>query len=368
MKRLFGLFLLLYSVTRILCSRNTVAIAVSQVIRDFYVKNSEDFDLFVFGSETEKFKNLVNDVVKVTKGLSPCKMIEVKHDEGRIDVRQSAIILFDNVTSYTEFHSRVDLISTSPRKFNFLVYIDDWPILQLDNLEKQNILVFSQESFIFNSNGSISLWTYSRFHQPDCKQYKKDLLNKFSNTRRKWWKNTFFIEKFDNFNGCDLVIGIPFPEQPFFSCDFTENETEELMLIKCWGSGVKLIEYFGESLNFTFKFNPMTKTPTGNQVYDSSLITDVFVQAQRLRLQSYNSSLVATHPFTTCEVFIVVSREVTYTQFEKLFLPFEIEVWNWLIASTLIGVLTILIVKFAPRNVQRFVFGTYISTPMLNFM
>lgn len=262
MKRIVGLFLLLYAVTLILCSRNIVAVAVSQVVRDFYLKNSEDFDSLVLGSEAEKFKALVNDVVKVTKELSPYKIIEVKHDEGRIDVRQSDILLFENVTSYDEFHSRVDLTTTSPRKFYFLVYIDDFFILQPDKLEKQNLLVFSQESFIFNSNGSISMWTYSRFHQPDGRHYKKELLNEFLNSRKKWNKNTFFIEKFNNFIGCELIIGIPDPAVPYFSCDFAEDETETEELIKCWGSGVKLIEYFGESLNFTVNFNPVTATST----------------------------------------------------------------------------------------------------------
>lgn len=56
-----------YSVPQIFCVKSFISIALSQIIRDFYGKNSENFDFILFGSETRKLKDLVRDVVQSTK-------------------------------------------------------------------------------------------------------------------------------------------------------------------------------------------------------------------------------------------------------------------------------------------------------------
>lgn len=362
MTRLLRLFILLYSVTQSLCNKSFIPIAVSQIIRDFYLKNSENFDFILIGAESRKLKDLVNDVVNVTSGVSPYKLIVMERNGKRIELRQSAIMFFDNVDSYNEFHSRATLMNNSPRKFDFLIYINDLRNPQEISESQEWPLMLSLEGLIQeSSDGSINLWTYSKFHQPDCGQWRVELLNKFSQSKKKWLKKDFFVEKFVNLNSCELVVDTKISNQPYSKCDLNEKGK----LDKCWGTGVLINEEIGRQLNYTSWHNPSTN----REIYNATVINDHFIEITSLRLQQcIETKTIAIHPFTTREVFILISRDSLYTQFEKLFLPFEIEVWIWLIATMSIGVLTILVVKLAPLTFQKFVFGTHVNTPLLNFM
>jgi hypothetical protein len=50
-------------------------------------------------------------------------------------------------------------------------------------------------------------------------------------------------------------------------------------------------------------------------------------------------------------------------------LPFEIELWCWLIGTlVLLVAVAAVIQRFTPEFVQKFVFGSRVNTPILNMM
>jgi hypothetical protein len=73
-------------------------------------------------------------------------------------------------------------------------------------------------------------------------------------------------------------------------------------------------------------------------------------------------------PMIDAEYFIVVSRSSSFSGFEKVFLPFEHDVWVCLTVTMAIGALTIFILKMASKKVQDFFFGSKVTTPFLCFM
>jgi hypothetical protein len=64
-------------------------------------------------------------------------------------------------------------------------------------------------------------------------------------------------------------------------------------------------------------------------------------------------------------VFIIPEGDL-YKPFEILFLPFDFMTWILIIVTFLIGVITILIIKMMSKNVQDFVFGSNVKTPITN--
>jgi hypothetical protein len=78
--------------------------------------------------------------------------------------------------------------------------------------------------------------------------------------------------------------------------------------------------------------------------------------------------------FTTSFTFLVtdyvflVSRSPLYSFFEKALLPFDQEVWHWLIGFLAAGLLVIVIVSFMSQKIRNFVFGLGIRAPMLNLV
>jgi hypothetical protein len=70
----------------------------------------------------------------------------------------------------------------------------------------------------------------------------------------------------------------------------------------------------------------------------------------------------------TFDHVFLVTKPAPYTYFEKALLPFDDEVWFWLIGYLTVGVIVIVVVSFASRTVQRFVFGLRVKAPMLNLV
>jgi hypothetical protein len=63
-----------------------------------------------------------------------------------------------------------------------------------------------------------------------------------------------------------------------------------------------------------------------------------------------------------------VSRSAPYSFLEKALMPFDSEIWYWLVGFVAIGILVIVVVTFMSQKVQNFIFGLRVRAPMLNLM
>ena len=109
--------------------------------------------------------------------------------------------------------------------------------------------------------------------------------------------------------------------------------------------------------------------------YDILVYASCMRQVEALFKNGYLYNAFATfspgfclHPFSTIDVIFLVSQPALYTQFEKIFLPFQIEVWIWLMVSLAIGVLVIFLLNFTSKHTQKFIFGLRVNTPALNLL
>jgi hypothetical protein len=71
---------------------------------------------------------------------------------------------------------------------------------------------------------------------------------------------------------------------------------------------------------------------------------------------------------TVSDQMFVVSRFEPYTMGEKALMPFDAEVWYWLIGFVGFGVVVILVVSFMRRPIRDFIFGRNVRAPLLNLM
>jgi hypothetical protein len=100
---------------------------------------------------------------------------------------------------------------------------------------------------------------------------------------------------------------------------------------------------------------------------DETRVDDFEIHLNSLRyLQMHFKGYIMTAPVTAMDEIILISRSAPYTQFDKIFMPFEIEVWHWLIGTLTFFVVAICILKLTPKFVQEFVFGSRVWTPLLN--
>lgn len=226
---------------------------------------------------------------------------------------------------------------------------------------------FLSENFLVrHDDASLRLITFAQFQEPNCRDWKEIELNNFNPQTRQWQTDEFSLRKFDNLNGCALlvnsvVVGAEVAHQ------FDHNQRR----VKPCGKGIDLNDIISESLNFKSLYNlAFINQFTLKPMWDDASIKADFKISVHLtrRITALGIQGVVTQPFTMDREIILIPPDELYTQFEKLFLPFEEEVWFWLIVTMTTAVITIIVVGYAPAKVRKFVFGSNVNTPMLNLM
>lgn len=370
MKKLFWHFpfLLLFILGNCKKDNTFITSALSQIINGFFINQSVKFDVIVYGEETQKLDDIVNKLMKVSE--TPVKLVKVNFRKRKVLIKQSAILLFDNVQSYRDFHSRAYLRSQEDfHGFQFFVFIDNFVENRLTNLgfSTEEALkphrLFRSLNFLMQKTSDkemMDLITFVTFKTKKCRNWKKMAVNRFSKRTRKWTSGKFFLEKFNNFNGCLLIVLVPIPQPLMFTVFQDEKENFQFL-----GYGTKIHDIISNNLNYTFFLNPRLGFDNGN----NTLIEDFLFSSMPMR-QGYvvNAKVITTERITTKDVIILTSRSPPYEQFDKIFLPFDIEVWHWLIATFVIAVFVIFIVKLTSRKIQNFMFGSKVQTPILNLM
>jgi hypothetical protein len=378
MKTFFTLLCFLKFVSmKIAGNSEQVASAVSQIVEDYYANRSENFDIVVFGNETENLKFIVEKVIKTTK--TPRLVMKIEQTALKIELKQSAILFFRTVSSFMDFENRTTLINEYPRPLNFVVCFESSTDIIL--LFRHDIINYSRfkslsrllmrSSFILQSpQGSIELMTFYLFQPTLCHQPSLRSINSFDGNKRKWKLNDFFPDKFSNFNGCEILFGISLAQKSIFKY---ENHVES-------GYGTTMINAMAKALNFEVKYHTVAKNmKVGTGQHSRSWDTFIFPNSWRKVKTSKDfgklasilgiSSLgFATHSFATVDYIILIPLRSPYTQYEKLFLPFEVEVWLGVVFVVSVGLTVILVLKFCPQFMQRFVFGLRVKTPVLNLM
>lgn len=351
---------------------NIISVALSKVIQEFHVKQSESFDLFVYAlKEDEKLKEIVNEALKFGKKL-PYQLIRESDASDEIPMDRSAVLLFDNIKSYQDFHERAYLNNSYYKTFYFIVYIlnisetEKKHLFQFLTLKMVSVQLFRLETFlIYDNKSDISLITYETFQQPNCDGWKKTEINRFETKSQKWRREEIFRKKFLNFNGCEIVAIAIVPDEPVFKANFDKSGK----ITEVFGYGATINKAISESLNYSLTFNLYNKY-TG-KIYDEAKGYDFVIRASLLRGQDQDDlhmTLMPTQYFTSKNQIALITKSGQYSQLEKLLMPFEVEVWIWLLVTYLIAVFTIAFMKFLPRKIQELVFGSNVTTPIINLM
>lgn len=359
MEKLFWLLLSLVFVVETLGDKKLLPIAVNQIIRDFYFKSSERVNIIIYGVETKYLHRAVNDILKAKLESFPTTLIEVRQEAQAIEINQSAVLLFDTVESYHRFHDLATISNEYPKRFHLLVYVDDTLLFTKSH---GGGLLLRDETFLTTTNDgtSLKLVIFATFQQPSCRLWKEIEINVFESATQKWQSEEFFRDTYSNFNGCELIAAAKYNNLYVTDFDFDENGE----VIEGHGYAIRFHEEISKYLNYTIHYNPIHK----KTLHNVSMGYHFFIGVIRNHFRMKDEIFFFTRPFKTTEQVFIVSQTEAYTQLEKLFLPFELDVWLWLIGTLAIGVIAIFVINFTPEYIRNFVYGRNVTTPTLNFV
>lgn len=351
-----------------------VASAISQIVEKVFSQEYNDFDIIIQGNASFKLKEIVDEMGKSIK--FPHHQRTVYEDKLKATfINRSSILLYTSTKDYVNNVYKKFLLTQYQKNVFFLIYIEDQRELENNIFRLPGTKRFFHDYFLELTNSSILLTTYEIFHQPDCRKPKRIEVNRFLKSTLKWESEKFKMEKFKNINQCQLGIDTIYPQNLALSIDFNEKEPPNFR-----GYAIKLNDIISEKLNYTFKFNPTKKVLNSDSKYlhfdyhkynnsypDLSLEVSSFRKLQHENL--YGTAFTITNHFTAVDEIVLISRSKPYSMLEKVFLPFEVEVWIWLIGSLAVFIIiTTVVLLFTPTKVKKFVFGSKVYQPVLNIL
>lgn len=284
-----------------------------------------------------------------------------KANDGRYQLGDSAILTFDSVNSLKEFNTNVVLTNKYAKPLQFFVHCKSATVEEIASLEERSTILQFQY-FIVENTTTIRLMTFVYYTPTTCKQLTLIEVNSFNKKYMKWISDKFHIEKFTNFFGCTLSVPIPM-NYPVTMHTVIRN-SEGRLIFWFYGYNVELTETLGRHLNMKLAFNPMD----GNAklYYDAKPDFRIDVFDNELFYQNYINKTFMLQPHIFTDMRVAVPPGADYSAYEKLVLPFELEVWAWIGVTFMISFLTIFIVYRFSAKVRNFIFGRNVSTPSMN--
>jgi hypothetical protein len=176
-----------------------------------------------------------------------------------------------------------------------------------------------------------------------CRQWKAIDVNRFDMRTRKWDTEKFEVEKFRDLNGCELVVEAHRNNQPFMVI-----KIKKTLLPEAIGSFVRVNNEVSKALNFAIIYDTYHKKKGKEK--DNSLTTDYTLTSTSIRrTYAIGGSLTSTAAISYVDFIFIATQSIPYTAFEKIFLPFEDDVWFWLIGTLIFVGSMIVVMRFALR-------------------
>lgn len=371
------------------CEKNTIAIAMSQVIENHFVKNKMRFN-FIVDKTSSKIVNIFESVIKLSslsynykvigfkenesKGLenrtkrqvNEDYFIDTKSDSGerlaerdsfesiKLEIIESKVFLFNSFSDYWINDTNHDMYkinyeSVGHIKLNELIFCKNTSKQEIETKFRESYGRFLQipqideiappaswfeqfhlRSYLIEENGEIVMAAISMFTAQQCDVLQVVETNRFSKESLKWQTNKFFTPEINNFHGC---------EQTFFHFPEILSPLVEL-----------IVDAAEVSLNVTFKSGIETNLTFGLGTYHNS----------------YKSKFMTAPIFNGFYCLLIPPGE-PYSPFEKLFLPFDFHVWIWFLIVFTVAYIVVFILTFASdAEVKKFIVGEKVKASSVN--
>ncbi|CAG9810963.1 unnamed protein product [Chironomus riparius] len=327
----------------------------------------KDLDLFKdeFSISVETIEDMdVGDTLLNNK-IEVRSELQFKDIEESLWGEVSALFFVYSCSDFASLHSAFQLRNWAPKVLKYLIHIENCGLEELQiNLvylinskrltyAESSLQVFT--SLLIHDDHFIYLTSLEWFTEVACNEAQLVVLNSFDKRTRKWTKELKNYEKFMNFHGCNLRMGI---------VDLVKNRCfgePEMSNNTMNAKGIKpdLFETISKKANYTTSYALIMKGETAD--------FDVFFDVYHQMIFSKTDFHMTTSFIESKEIIVTTPGEL-YTSYEKLWLPFDDTTWTLLIITFLISTFVILIIHRLSKFMQERIFGENVKTPMLNLI
>lgn len=342
-----------------LCNCSNISNAIAAVVRIFYSNSNNQFDIINYCDDQDKLNKIFESVEAQNFEFIPHKVIKIsKSLNHAIKLNRSAVLLFDTINSLKEFNNKVRLENDYSRKLAFLTITLNASSADLMKINKTSVT--RHQNYLIEHDKYIGLETFSWYTSLACNTSQMIEVNRFNKSSSRWMTKAFFPNMFDNFYGCNLVIGVP-SQSPALGIDFHPDGS----IANIWGYNALIIQNIAEHLNFTIVYNPYDWA--ARSYHNKALAVDYRMLSEPIQYIAYGDIFISETYFFQTSTFMVPPGRL-YTSFEKLFLPFDIEVWIAISILFFVAFTTIAILRFSRRSWRIFVYGENNGNAVMNLL
>lgn len=342
--------------------RHSNSFLVSKAIANVanYQKSSgaNNFDMIVFSEKSAKLEGVANEILRRTHPMKVVKLC--RNTVWDYKLHQSAILLLNDIKELRNINRKAVLANKYAKNIKFLVHCLNFSwndLLKIDEADVKLKSILRYQTFLIDNVTDFTLETFVWFSRDTCFKPQLNLLNSLDKTTFEWSSENFFPEKFKEFFGCELTIGVRH-QAPAFGFEIVDGKISNI-----YGYNALIIQNIAEHLNFTINYNPYMEHC--QCFLNTSVENHYFMKSDSLHHISIGDIFVTEIYFETKSTFLVPSGQL-YTDFEKLFFPFDKETWISLLATYLIALFVIVFLKYSAQRARDFVFGEQVNDPTLN--
>jgi hypothetical protein len=234
-------------------------------------------------------------------------------------------------------------------------------------------MMYKNINFIeYRNKTHLSLFTFEYFIKNRCDKIRTSTINFFTKSTRKWEKNDdFFPDKFKDFHGCELNFG----KKENNYGNFAPKKEEQF-----GGNLYEINEAITKQLNIKSKYLmcPVNKTlnrnvcPRNPEMFlqTAFINSPYYTQLEYFDFDNYAGFLIPPGKLIIIDFLSTTFHPFTgapYSQFEKIFMMFDMDVWIAIAITFGGGLIIIQIINVCSEEIQNLVFGEGVRGPTLNF-
>jgi hypothetical protein len=380
---------------------SSTAQGISDVIGEFFIKKNLRIELVICGEATYHIRDLMDKVLlKIHNQVGT----EINHaldlDECfNFHMLQSTLFFtknHENVQKFNELNNpaRHPKISAGSVIFFYVQEdskgISDYYTDRLSDHNMNFLPIYAFEFLLLNERNEMKLKMVSYYSEGKCETAEIVEINSMSKLSGRWSKELKNVDQFTNFHGCLMKfqnnLGPTFYAnelKPFVGNSQNKEEKDVAQMKQKINEGhmtyrgffPEITRVMAKRFNFTayhqifYQDNQYTSeidafvSQNGKILY-TYLKFESFIRTDHsIMEQTYNH---ITAPYTSLNIYYLITPNEFYTNYEKLFFPFEKYAWMCfgLTFGFTFGIIFVL--NRVPRWIRRIFYGIGIRSPTFN--
>jgi hypothetical protein len=337
---------------------SSISLAFREVITEFYVKSQILFDIIIIKSNFENFNEKIFSGIKEQNSYVLYSLRQELNLQ--YNVKQSAIIFVSSCNDFMAIHSTFKFNNRFQKNFKFLIYVENCETEYIEsNLEyfiKTQELTFSFgtlevfEFLLINDKAFLHLAAIEWFTKAACNKPQLKVLNSFNKTTHKWIKMLENYEKFQDFHGCNLTMGI------MESDTWEESDIFFREVLYHTNLGPEVFRLISKNFNFIPSFIKLEKT---NLDINAFYLFSRYIYHDTIWLHFIST-------FTQSRYIIVANSGSALTFSQKLLVTFDHLSWILVLVTFFAAFIAIFVINRLPEFIRKIVCGLNVQIASIN--